>query len=281
MRIKQEGFTLIELLIALLIGVMIMLAIYKILEENQRIFNSQQQITNLDHEARFAMQTIVRSIRQAGSGKKSLKGVPKIYRAEENKLRLLSDLPHDVHGSDTWIDANNPGPNGSTFDIADGPDADSPAKAGNADDENENGDLILNDYDEDITIKLTPDPCSTPPCTLVKREFSDTDPYPLEFGDPANGIPALPVPTGAASYPSPYDEVLADNILDLSFEYFADSTKQLDWQTGTDPKRIELDDLNRIRIVRVTLVGRSNNIDRATGKYHTIQLTVDVDVRNQ
>jgi len=279
MKIKQEGFTLIELLIALLIGIMIMLAIYKILEENQRIFNSQQQITNLDHEARFAMQTIVRAIRQSGSGKKSLKGVPKIYRAEENKLRLLSDLPHDVHGSGTWVDANNPGPNGSTFDIADGPDADSPAKAGNADDENENGDLILNDYDEDITIKLTPDGCST--CKLVKREFSDTDPYPLETGDPANGIPALPVPTGAASYPSPYDDVLADNILDLSFEYFSDSTKKLDWETGTNPKRIELDDLNRIRLVRVTLVGRSNNIDRATGKYHTIQLTVDVDVRNQ
>jgi len=272
---------MIELLVAMLIGITIMLGIYKILEENQKIFNSQQQIVNLDHETRFAVETIVRSIRQAGSGKKSLKGAPKIYRAEQKKLRILGDLPHDIHGSGPWTDLNTPGPNGSSFDIADGPDIDSPAVAGNADDENENGDLILNDYDEDVTYLLVPDPCDAPPCRLVKREFSDTDPYPLELGDAANGIPAVTVPAGAADYPAPFDEVLSDNILNLSFEYFMDSTHQIDWQTGTNPNRIAVEDLNRIRIVRVTLVGRSNNTDRATGRYHTIELSVDIDVRNQ
>ena len=258
-----------------------MLGLYKILEENQKIFNGQQQIANLDHENRSAMEIIVRSIRQAGSGKKSLKGAPKLYRAELNKLRILSDLPNDVHGSGPWTNADTPGPNGSTFDVADGPDSDSPAIAGNADDEDENGDRTLNDYDEDVTFMLSPDPCTAPPCRLIKREFSDTDPYPLEVGDPANNVPAVPVPTGAANYPAPFDEVIADNILDLSFQYFVDSTQPLDWETGSNPGSIARDDLNRIRIVRVTLVGRSNNTDRATGKYHTIQLSVDVDVRNQ
>jgi prepilin-type N-terminal cleavage/methylation domain-containing protein len=281
MKFESAGFTMIELLVALLIGITMMLGVYKILEENQRIFNSQQQIVNLDHEARYALETIVRSIRQAGSGKKSLKGAPKIYLAAQYKLRVLSDLPHDVHGSTPWTSSNNPGPNGSSFDIADGPDADSPAIAGNADDENENGDLILNDYDEDVTFKLVPDPCNAPPCRLMKREFSDTDPFPLETGDPANGVPAVVVPAGASNYPAPYDEVLADNIIDLTFEYFADSTVRLNWETGRDPRRIPVEDLNRIRIIRVTLVGRSNNVDRATGKYHTIQLSADVDVRNQ
>jgi len=281
MSINQKGFTLLEMIVVVTLGVAMMLGMYKILEENQKIYNGQQQIANLDHETRSAMEIIVRSIRQAGSGKKSLRGAPKLYTAEFNKLRILTDLPHDVHGSSVWTNADTPGPNGSTFDVADGPDTDSPAIAGNADDENENGDLILNDYDEDITFTLSPDPCTDPPCRLIKREFSDTDTYPLEVGDSGNNIPAVPVPAGAADYPTPFDEVIADNILDLTFQYFVDSTQPLDWQTGSDPKRIDDDDLNRIRIVRVTMVGRSNNKDRATGKYHTIQLSVDVDVRNQ
>ncbi len=281
MKLNQKGFSLLEMIVVLLIGVAVMLGVYKILEENQKIFNSQQQVANLDHEVRSAMEIVVRTIRQAGSGKKSLKGAPKLYRAEISKLRVLSDLPHDVHGSTAWTDANTPGPNGSTFDIADGPDTDSPAKAGNADDENENGDVILNDYDEDVTIMLDPDPCLTSPCSLIKREFSDTDPYPLETGDAGNGIPPVAVPAGAANYPSPFDEVIADNILNLSFSYFVDSTEQLDWLTGSDPQRIDNENLNRIRIVRVTLVGQTKTVDRATGKYHTMQLSVDIDVRNQ
>lgn len=281
MSTNQRGFTVIEMMVVVLLGIGMMMGLYKILEENQKIFNGQQQIANLDHETRSAMEIIVRSIRQAGSGKKSLRGAPKLYTAEINKLRILTDLPQDVHGSAAWTNAATPGPNGSTFDVADGPDTDSPAIPGNADDENENGDLVLNDYDEDVTFTLSPDACAEPPCQLIKREFSDTDPYPLEVGDAGNSIPAVPVPTGAANYPAPFDEVLADNMLELMFEYFVDSATRIDWQPGSNPASVGSEDLNRIRIVRVTLVGQSNNKDRATGRYHTIQLSVDVNVRNQ
>ncbi len=280
MEFKQAGFTLIELLIALTIGVAMMIGLYRVLEETEKIFNAQQQIVSLDHECRYAMGAVVRSIRQAGSNKKSLRGAPKIYYAAQTKIRILADLPHDVHGSSPWTDATHPGPNGNSFDIADGPDADSPAIAGNADDENENGDLILNDYDEDVTYMLAPT-CSSAPCPMIKREFSNTDPYPLETGDPSNGIPGVAVPDGAAPYPNPYDEVIADNMIDLTFEYFANSTEKIDWQAGTNPKSISVDMLNKIKIVRVTLIGQSKNVDRTTGKYHTMQLSMDVDVRNQ
>lgn len=281
MKLKQQGFTLLELLIALSIGVAMMIGLYRAMEDTEKIFNSQQQVVSLDHECRYAIGTIVRSIRQAGSGKKSLRGAPKIYYAAQTEIRILADLPHDVHGSDLWTDAIHPGPNGSSYDIADGPDGDSPAIAGNADDENENGDLILNDSDEDVTYMLSPNPCDSRPCRLMKREFSDTEPYPLEVGDPSNGVPGVAVPSGAAPYPNPYDEVMADNITDLTFEYFADSTQKIDWQAGTSPLRVPVDMLNKIKIVRVTLIGQSKNADRTTGKFHTMQLSMDVNVRNQ
>jgi prepilin-type N-terminal cleavage/methylation domain-containing protein len=281
MEIKHAGFTLLELLIAMTLGVAMMIGLYRALEGAERIFNSQQQVVSLNHECRYAMGDIVRSIRQAGSGKKSLRGAPKIYYAAQSEIRLLSDLPHDVHGSGAWTDSSHPGPNGSSFDVADGPDADSPALAGNADDENENGDLILNDYDEDVTYMLSPNPCDSPPCRLIKREFSDTDPYPLETGNPSDSIPGVPVPDGAAAYPNPYDETIADNVMNLTFEYFADSTQRIDWQTGTNPLSIPANMLNKIKIVRVILIGQSKNRDRETRKFHTMQLSMDVVVRNQ
>lgn len=278
MLMNEKGFTLIEMLVVVLISVIVLIGLYQVLEQNQRIFNAQQQITTLDNEMRSTLETVIKSIRTAGSGKKALKGAPMIYRAEQNKLRLLTDLPKDVHGTTTWVDSTNPGPNGSSFDIADGPDADT--TVGNGDDENENGDLILNDYDEDITFMLSPDPCAAPPCKLIKRENSDHDPYPLETGDAANGIPAVAVPTGAAAYPNETDEVLADNILSLTFAYYVDSTTVLDWKSGTNPPRLSNDDLLKVGLIRVTITGQSKVRDLATKRYHTMQLSADVDVRN-
>jgi hypothetical protein len=102
----------------------------------------------------------------------------------------------------------------------------------------------------------------------------------LETGDPGNGIPAVTVPVGAAAYPASSNEVLADNILSLTFQYFSDSTHAINWKAGSSPPRLDNVDLPKVTIVRVTLVGQSKTRDLATRRFHTMQLSADVDVRN-
>ena len=82
---------------------------------------------------------------------------------------------------------------GDTYDIT---------SPGTGDDENENGDLQLNDPDEDVTFFLDGN-------QLIKRNFSD-DP-PVESGDGVNlpGIDPDPNPLP----PDESDVILADNIL--------------------------------------------------------------------
>ena len=271
---NQRGFTFVELLVTMVLGLIVLLGLYQMLDQNQKVFRAQQQMTIMNNQVRSAMEAIVRTIRSAGANNVALSSAPMIYAAQENLVRVLADLPKDVHDpldddgdGNTCNDSNN-----YSFDITN---CVGGGVNGDEDDENENGDDRLNDPFEDVTFFLSPvgDPnCPTGQRCLVLMQFSSTPG--LETG--GGGISAISIDPDP---PAESEEVIAENILELTFEYLQDSQTPITL-TGT-PLAVAVADLGSIQIIRVKIVAQTNDRDRSTGRFHTIELTSDVDLRNR
>jgi prepilin-type N-terminal cleavage/methylation domain-containing protein len=245
--LNQKGYSLIEMLVSMAIGVMILVGLYDVLDRNQKIYRTQQQINTMTGQVRSAMDTMARTIRSAGNNRRALTTAPPIYIADEAEIRILSDLPQDYNGDGDMVDITSPG---------------------TGDDENENGDQRINDDKEDITFLLDGN-------QIIQRSFSD-DP-PVESGDGASlpGIEPDPDPLP----PDESDVILSDNILELSFRYFTASpgeTNDNELATPIDPVN-----LNQIQIVRIRIVAQTQDRNRETGRFHTIDLQTEVELRNR
>jgi prepilin-type N-terminal cleavage/methylation domain-containing protein len=257
---KQKGFTLIELLVSIVLGLLVLLGLYQLLDQNQKVFRAQQQMTIMNNQVRSSMEAIIRAIRSAGSNSDALQGAPMIYAAREDLIRVLSDLPKDAHSDDGLGTVTCDVPNDYSFDITD-----CVGGGGLGDDENENGDSRLNDPYEDVTFFLAG-------TNLILRQFSASPG--LETG--GGGIDAIAI---APDPPGQSDQVIAENILDLTFQYMADSNTFL--TMAGSPLTLPVADLGSIQIVRIKIVAQTNDRDRSSGRFHTIELTTDVDLRNR
>ena len=69
---KQNGVTLIELLIALVISTVLSASIYRTFIGQQKTFTSQEQVVDVQQNARIAISTMVREIKMAGFGNISM-----------------------------------------------------------------------------------------------------------------------------------------------------------------------------------------------------------------
>lgn len=65
---KQAGFSLIELMIAMLIGILLLLAATGMFISNKRIYNEQNEMGRLQENSRFAVDILTNDIRMAGYG---------------------------------------------------------------------------------------------------------------------------------------------------------------------------------------------------------------------
>jgi len=101
---SNRGFTLIELLIAMSVGLVLLGAMYGVFTMHNKIFNNQEQIAEMQQNARAAMDMMTREIRMAGydpSGTMSPdpQGIPNAkfvgipYDADE--LKIYADLNGD------------------------------------------------------------------------------------------------------------------------------------------------------------------------------------------
>jgi prepilin-type N-terminal cleavage/methylation domain-containing protein len=249
---NQKGYSLIEMMVSMVIGVMILIGLYDVLDENQKVYRAQQQVNTMTAQVRSAMDVMAHTIRSAGNNRRALTTAPCIYVADTDTIRILSDLPQDYNAD------------GDTFDYL--------ASPGTGDDENENGDQQLNDLDEDVTFFLDGN-------QLIKRNFSD-DP-PVETGDGVSlpGIDPDPNPLPPDDIP---DVILADNILEVSFRYYTGPPAD---DTVPDPNELAAPvipaNLNQIQIVRIRIVAQTQSRDRQTGLFHTIDLQTEVDLRNR
>lgn len=66
---NRRGFTLIELLIALVISSILIAALYKTFISQQHTYTVQEQVVDMQQNARFAINQMVREIRMAGFGR--------------------------------------------------------------------------------------------------------------------------------------------------------------------------------------------------------------------
>jgi prepilin-type N-terminal cleavage/methylation domain-containing protein len=256
----QRGFTLVELLVSIVLGLLVLLGLYQLLDQNQKVFRAQQQMTIMNNQVRSSMEAIVRAIRSAGSNSVALQGAPMVYTAQDSLIRVLADLPKDKHTDDGLGNITCNVANNYSFDITD-----CEGGGGIGDDENENGDERLNDAYEDVTFFLSGN-------HIILRQFSSNPG--LETG--GGGIDAISIDPDP---PSMTDQVIAENILDLTFEYMADSNTFL--TMSGSPLALPVSDLSSIQIVRIKIVAQTNDRDRSTGRFHTIELTSDVDLRNR
>jgi len=63
---SDSGFTLIELLIAMAVGLVLLGAMYGVFTMHNKIFTNQEQIAEMQQNARAAMDMMIREIRMAG-----------------------------------------------------------------------------------------------------------------------------------------------------------------------------------------------------------------------
>lgn len=255
----DRGFSLVEVLVSLLLNLVILGAIYTTLITSQRLYISEEEGIDMQQEARVAMDVMVRDIRRAGNDPMQLAfsgGSAYIPTAKPNIIRVLADLPQDENDDGDNFDPNDANSN-NVWD----------------DDENENGDGVLNDTDEDITFCLAPHdgnllPTGPGPWTLVKR-----------VPDGAGGTEEVPLCADVTDLEFRY--VLKTNAgnpnqdtLPLSFEdrWNGVSGAAVSAPTYTTSQKL-------ITRVLVRFAVRSSNPDRVKNEYQTIALQEDIDVR--
>jgi len=262
--INERGVSLLEALIAVTLTLIVLVGLYQVLDENTKIFKAQQQLTIMNTQVRTAMELITRTIRGAGSNRRGLQGAAMIYYADADKIRVLADLAQDHHAGSSGTT-----PDSDTFDYRDL----SADGFFDDDNENENGDEQLNDMDEDVTYFLNGE-------TLIKRYFSDTDPFDIEIGG-TNGSDTIPGIAIPVDQPGEDDETIAENIIDLSFRYFVDSRGVTDSAFELTGSPLSLASRNSIGLIRVTIVGKTKDRNRVSGKYHTTELSSSIELRNR
>jgi type II secretory pathway pseudopilin PulG len=256
---NDRGFSMVELLVTLTLNLVVLGAIFTMLITTQRLYISEEEGIDMQQEARVAMDVMVRDIRRAGndpSEKAFSGGFPCIPTAKLNHIRILADLPQDGNSDGDTIDSGDANAN-NIWD----------------DDENENGDGVLNDADEDVIFCLSPHdntlaPTGSGPWTLVKQ-----------VPDGAGGTEEIP---------------LCSNVTNLEFRYVlktSGGSPNLDslplsfedrW-TGASGAAVSASSYttfqNLITRVMVRFTVRSSHPDRVENLFQNITLEEDIDVR--
>jgi len=96
--IDTRGFTLMELLIAATIGALLVVTIYMMFETNQATFNKGEKDTDLQQNARVALDRIVRELRMAGFDPQAIIPTPcatAIQSATATSIRFIGDVNPD------------------------------------------------------------------------------------------------------------------------------------------------------------------------------------------
>lgn len=137
-RAAERGFSLIELLIAAVVTSLLLGMVFDF-GENVRDYSTRTtSFADARQQTRLVLDRIATDVRAAGgdpSGSAFDDGGAIFVEATETTLRLRRDLPQDVNGDGDTYDVVDLNDDGDTHD----------------DDENENGDGVLDDALEDIT----------------------------------------------------------------------------------------------------------------------------------
>jgi len=86
----RDGFTLIELIIAMALGLIVLGAMYSVFTIQNKHFSSQEQIVEMQQNARMAIEIISREIRMAGYNPKQTEGSFNFLLSTEDDDRVTN-----------------------------------------------------------------------------------------------------------------------------------------------------------------------------------------------
>jgi type IV pilus assembly protein PilW len=110
---KTRGFTLIELLISMALSGIVISAIYTLFISQNRSYSIQEQVSEMQQNARVAMDRIVRDVRMAGYGV-----------VDDDEAFVIGNIDYDYNKSDDFQTNNDPhrlNADGIVIRRADGP----------------------------------------------------------------------------------------------------------------------------------------------------------------
>lgn len=100
---SSHGFTLIEILIAMAIGLVILGALYGVFTMQNKTLSNQEQIVEMQQNARAAMDLLTREISMAGYNPKNISDTtsPRISAETANSISFVVDLNGDGDTADS------------------------------------------------------------------------------------------------------------------------------------------------------------------------------------
>jgi len=98
------GFTILELLIAMAIGLLVLGALYGVFTFQNKTLSNQEQIVELQQNARAAMDMMTREISMAGYNPAHMSGttMPQISAATANSISFVADLNGNGDTTAVW-----------------------------------------------------------------------------------------------------------------------------------------------------------------------------------
>jgi type IV pilus assembly protein PilW len=97
---SQHGFTLIEMLIALAIGSLLLSSIYAFYINQKRVYDTREQVAEMQQNARTGLALMVREVRMAGYNPTGASGIG-IIAATASTIRITMDLNGDGDTNDS------------------------------------------------------------------------------------------------------------------------------------------------------------------------------------
>jgi len=109
-RKRDGGFTLVELLIAMAVGLVLLGAMYGVFTLHSKTFGTQEQVAEMQQNARAAMDLMTREIRMAGYDPTGSAGSG-IVSATSNSINFTLDTTSTSHGDAPDGDTDDPNEN--------------------------------------------------------------------------------------------------------------------------------------------------------------------------
>lgn len=291
----KKGFTLVEVMISVVLGSILMITFYTLLNSQQKTYNSQDLIVEMQQNVRTVMDTLTREFRSAGYGVPTVQNPSEIQvltSATENTITFIVDIDnakatltsdYTAGGSSLSVDtvsdtsADNYYGNfssGDTIYITDGSKWESGTVSSSS-----AGSLGISSLGNDF-----------PQGSVLHVINSITyaqNPSDHKHSTDADTIKVTRSVDGSTAQP------VVDDIDYLEFKYYDDSGNQLGNAAPYKNISLSADEAKSVRKIKVLLVARSsrgdpyytssgtyNCGDTYSDNYHRITLESEIKLRN-
>ena len=292
---QKKGFTLVEVMISVVLASILMITFYTLLNNQQKTYNSQDLIVEMQQNVRTVMDTLTRQFRSAGYGVPTVQNpseIAVITTATENTITFLVDIDNvkavltsDYTAGNTTLSVDTVSdtsadnyfgnfPTGDTIYITDGSKWESTSVTSSSD-----GSLGINALGNDFSQGSV--------LHVINTITYAQNPSDHKHSTDADTIKVTRSVDGSTAQP------VVDDIDYLEFKYYDDSGNQLGNASPYININLSSDEAKSVRKIKVLFVARSSRADpfyTSSGtyncgdsyndKYHRITLESEIKLRN-